>query len=192
METVLFGLRQVWFLGFPVIWLGGLATMVWLARGQRRHGDAWVKPRFMVFFVAMATFILGCAVIARRTKHLVDTRVQHLFVGPHRAVLFLAPRAAKLSKPADIAELVALLRSGRDVAAHHSHPEHEITFRFADDPRVFSLGRDSAEANEYWLKLDSSPVGGEQGIPKLRQFQSPELTAWLSRQPFEEIPKSAR
>lgn len=58
------------------------------------------------------------------------------------------------SRPAPNAdEIVAALKTLQPVAAHHSHPTRMIKIELHSDNRVVTIecGRDSANAQEYWV-----------------------------------------
>ncbi|HBC74033.1 MAG TPA: hypothetical protein DC017_04055 [Candidatus Wallbacteria bacterium] len=73
-----------------------------------------------------------------------------------------------------------ILKNCASVASHHSHPINEIVFTFSGNSSRYLFGRDSQNANEYWLKIKDEILYGSGEYP-LKQFRSDEMTGWLKK-----------
>lgn len=187
-DDVLFTLRNAWLGAFPLMWLGGLAAMLALAAKAKRD-PAGYKRRFMVLWCTFFVYIVGAATVSGLANGVVWRRYQRLLEAPHHAIVFYTSPRRELVDGAGQRAFIEALRSGNGVAAHHSHPIDKLEFGFDDDGRIFSVGRDSSEPDEYWIKLERSPFYGEEGTPVLRQVHSPVMAAWLARWHGEPVPR---
>jgi len=97
---------------------------------------------------------------------------------PPEAMTFsLGTHSQVITAPADISEFLQLLIKPEPRHYHHSHPEGDIRFGFANNSSVYVLGRDSQVTDEYWLQLDA----GTSPRTTLKLFRSEGLTSWLMR-----------
>ena len=57
----------------------------------------------------------------------------------------------------EVSELMSRIQSLKSIGAHHSHPTDpfEITFLYAGQEYLYTIGRDSERPNEYWVNADS-------------------------------------
>ena len=79
-----------------------------------------------------------------------------------------------------VRDFLELLTAGRNLRRHHSHPEKEVTFRFAGSPEIYLLGQDSAHPDEYWLQGQRTSDRGPY-YQTILLFRSEGLTAWLEQ-----------
>ncbi|HEY9722693.1 MAG TPA: hypothetical protein V6D47_11810 [Oscillatoriaceae cyanobacterium] len=187
-DNLLFTLRNVWLGAFPLVWLGGVIAIVLLAKKAKRD-PAGHKRRFIVLWCTFLVYIVGSATVTGLANGVVRQRYQRMLDTPHRAIVFYTPKRRDMVNPHDQRAFIEALRSGDDVAAHHSSPIDKLEFGFAGDRRIFSLGRDSGAPDEYWVELERSPVYGEQGTPELRHFHSPAMTAWFEHWRAKPLPR---
>lgn len=80
----------------------------------------------------------------------------------------------------EIKNFAVILKNSASVASHHSHPINDIVFTFSENGSRYLLGRDSQNANEYWLKIKDEILYGSGEYP-LKQFRSDEMTGWLKK-----------
>ncbi|HEY9724538.1 MAG TPA: hypothetical protein V6D47_21230 [Oscillatoriaceae cyanobacterium] len=166
---------------FPVVWLGGLVTALFIywAQSSHRLSEVQIKRIVIGLIGIVATYILSSAFMMGQTHRIALERAESLFHAPHAYIEFPTLAPHRLQDAAEQQTFVALLDSGSEVAAHHSSPVDKLEFSFAGDVRVFSLGKDSQNPDEYWLEMNHAPGFADQVL--VRHFTSPALTAWLGQ-----------
>jgi len=133
-------------------------------------------PAFVKYVWVIAIPIVGLIGWAQLHVQQRDAHFRQLVALPTTKTLFLRG-ATQLQLEADeVRRALTLLDQADHVGAHHLHPLDPVTFQLGDTR--YSLGRDSAEANELWLtQVDPPPTLGD---PTLGRLRSAELSAWFA------------
>jgi len=110
--------------------------------------------------------------------HLITKKYMAPFFLYKTSLLFGQTEPRKLvDDPGEVTIFRTAITTARDIEAHHTHPIDQIRFIFPDDPsKVYLLGRDSSNYEEFWLEADAF-----NGPVDLKQFRSATLTDWLRR-----------
>jgi hypothetical protein len=167
---------------FFVVWFGGIAFILLLAAAVKANkvGEKAQSRLVLGFIAVVGTFIILNGVSMEEV-----TSSELAAFDALRSKGFAAMTLSKNGKSVDIsgrAEVDAfftLLENAQTVPAHHSYPVDQVGISFPGARESYTLGRDSANADEFWLQVDRSDLPrAHERI--LRQFHSTALTAWLA------------
>lgn len=182
MRTLVFeGLQNI-FVIFPIVWLILFFSVITF--GVLKHtgrltekGERWFK-RYLLG--GIGSFIFFAIVLGFSSKYIVYQDYVAAFARTPKLIEFeLENRKVLITDEKEIRRFKDILAAARSVGAHHSHPTREIKFRVDGCSSIFFLGRDSANKDEFWFKVQNKEYGP--GEHQLDQFRTTELEDWLKK-----------
>ena len=182
MRSLVFEGLQSLFVIFPIVWV--IMFLSALSYGYLKNTGkltARGETRFKAFlFGGIGGFVIFAIILGSISKFIVYQDYQAVFAGPIQKLEFnLENRKVSVADANEIRRFKSILDHARSVGAHHSHPTRSITFRVDGCPSVFFLGRDSANKDEFWLRVQNESYGP--GEHQLDQFHTTELEEWLKK-----------
>lgn len=128
----------------------------------------------IVIAISFAAFILGWARLNFiENKKKFDEFLELRSASTIRIRLPVAAISFDIKDRKTIETFFRAIEEAPEISPHHSHPVNALLISFDADPRIYSLGHDSSNLDEYWFSV------GKNASPTLKQFSSVALSQWL-------------
>ena len=171
---------------FMPFWVIGVVLIFLYAFLAQREGFKGSKHKIFsrILVGVVVVFVLAficCGVL----QDYLANKILKSFAAGHLDSLVIQNRSkhTEISDPVVIRKLFSFISHGYKVSAHHSQPVDQIKLILPSVGYTYSLGKDSDIKDEFWLDWVGYP-GSDPSvslITTVRQFRSPELSAWLKQ-----------
>lgn len=165
----------------PILAAGAFSILVttWSWRTSGTLNEKQFDLVKVIGLILMGILLLAQSILSAWGNRIIARDFAELCALEHSLVEFTpASAATPLRDPLHIKEFKRLLKEAESVSTRRTRSVREIAFSFpGTDSRLF-LGRDSANADEFWLHIDR-PASYGRGPWLVKQFHSPDLTRFM-------------
>jgi hypothetical protein len=164
-----------------ITWAALLASVLALGLSGSSAGG-WKQFGKISVAILTASYIAFIALRLFKNQGTVQTTANEDFassLGFANEIVFQTSRGVvRITSRAEITAFAQIVEEGQIVEAHHSYPVNRVRIWFNDHRHTYRLGEDAYVKDEYWLEEEA---GDNLNNWRVKQFQSQEMRAWLTR-----------